>query len=191
MHLDEAEFRPMWRKISELGVPAVIHHTPLPADYQSIYQMTNVRRGLGRIFAQLVCITRNIYSGLFDELPDLKVVHSYLAGGFFAFTEMLAVKKSKGKEEMERSDVHLAEKVDGYLKNNLFFDMCHAPPWGKRHLEFAIEVLGADHVLYGSTYPVNQEWASEGVKFIENLDVSEEEKKLVLGGNAERLFKLK
>jgi predicted TIM-barrel fold metal-dependent hydrolase len=29
------------------------------------------------------------------------------------------------------------------------------------------------------------------VKFIENLDVSEEEKKLVLGGNAERLFKLK
>lgn len=189
-HLDEPEFRPMWEKISELGVPAVIHHTPMPAEYDSIYQSTNVRRSLGRIFAQLTCVGRLINSDLYEQLPDLKVIHSYLGGGFFAFTDMMAVKKTPG-EEMERSDTHLADKVAGYLERNVYFDMCHAPPWGKKTMEFAIDILGADHVLYGSTYPVKLNWASEGVKFMKSLDITEEQKALVLGRNAMRLFKIK
>ena len=194
MHLDEEEFRPLWRKISELGVPAVIHHTPLPAEYQSIYHIDKVRRSLGRNHAQMICITRNIFSGLFEEFPDLKVVHSYLAGGFFAFTGILNMRPStkvKVKEEVTRvNNKYMGDKFDGYLKSNLFFDMCHAPPWGKDHLEFAIKVLGADHVLYGSSYPIHLGWTYEGVEFVNNLDISEDEKALVLGGNAMRLFKI-
>ena len=192
LYLDEEEFRPHWAAISQLGVPVVIHHTPLPVDYGSIYQHTNVRRGFGRIFAQLTCLGRIIYSGLLDEFPDLKIVHSYLAGGFFAFTEMMAVKKSTTvKEEMERSDTDLAEKVQGYLERNIFFDMCHAPPWGKDHLEFAVKVLGEDHVLYGSTYPVKLEWVLKGVDFVRNLDITDKAKEKVQGGNAMRLFNIK
>ena len=190
VHLDESELRPLWKKISELGIPAVIHHTPMPSEYESIYQSTNVRRSLGRIFAQLTCVGRLVNSDLYEQFPDLKVIHSYLGGGFFAFTNMMAVKKTPG-EEMERSDTHLADKVDGYLKRNVYFDMCHAPPWGKEHLEFAIKIHGADHILYGSTYPVKLDWVFKGVDFIKKLDINEEEKALVLGGNAARLFKIK
>ena len=193
MHLDEEEFRPMWQKINELGVPAVIHHTPLPAEYQSLYQMDKVRRSLGRNHAQMICITRNIFSGLFDEFPDLKVIHSYLAGGFFAFTGVLNMKRpAKVNLELRRvNDNRIGDKFDSYLKNNLFFDMCHAPPWGKDHLEFAIKILGADHVLYGSSYPIRLDWTYDGVEFVNNLDISEDDKALVLGGNAMRLFKMK
>ena len=57
-------------------------------------------------------------------------------------------------------------------------------------MEYAIKQLGADHVLYGSSCPIKKEWAYEGPNFIRSLDISEEEKELVLGGNAVRLFNL-
>jgi len=116
-----------------------------------------------------------------------------MGGGFFAFTEMMNIRPSgKYKEEMSRvRDPRMGAKFEGYLKNNVYFDMCHASPWGKEHMEFAIRTLGAEHVLYASSYPIKMEWAYEGVNFVKSLDLPEEDKALVLGGNAQRLFKLK
>ena len=62
---------------------------------------------------------------------------------------------------------------------------------GKAHLEFAVKVLGADHVLYGSSYPVRVEWCTKGVEFVKNLDIDEKDKALILGGNAMKLFNIK
>ena len=66
--------------------------------------------------------------------------------------------------------------------------MSHAQPWGKRRLEFAVEMLGADHIVFGSSYPVRKEWLLEGPAFVKSLDLPEEEKELLLGGNAQRLY---
>ncbi len=66
--------------------------------------------------------------------------------------------------------------------------MSHAAPWGMETLELAIRNLGADHVLFGSSYPVRKQWLTEGVDFVRNLSITEEEKALVLGGNAQRLY---
>ena len=118
---------------------------------------------------------------------------SDVAGGFFAYTGVLNMKKSfsgKVKEEMQRVviDSQISNNFEKYLERNLYFDMCHASPWGKEHLEFAIKMLGADHVLYGSSYPIRLGWAMEGVDFVRNLDITDEEKTMVLGGTAQRLF---
>ena len=58
-----------------------------------------------------------------------------------------------------------------YLKNNLFFDMSGALWWGKYQLECAIKTLGADHILFGSSYPVRRELMLKGVEFIKKLDI--------------------
>ena len=191
LYLDEEEFRPYFKKLNQLNVPICVHHTPLPVDYGSIYKYTNARRGFGRIIDQLTSLSRVLNSELLDEFPNLRLIYSYLAGGFFAFTNMFAVKKSSVKEVMERSDTVLAEKIQVYLERNIYFDMCHAPPWGKDHLEFAVKVLGADHILFGTTYPVRLEWCIKGVEFVKTLDIGEKGKSLILGGNAMRLFNIK
>jgi metal-dependent hydrolase of the TIM-barrel fold len=49
-------------------------------------------------------------------------------------------------------------------------------------------VLGADHIIYGSSYPVRNEWLIDGPTFVRNLDISDEEKDLILEGNAKRLY---
>ena len=76
------------------------------------------------------------------------------------------------------------------LHSNTFFEMSHAQPWGKEQLECAVKVLGADHILFGTSYPVRPVWLLEGAAFVDSLDISDEEKELILHGNAERLYHL-
>lgn len=190
LYLDEPEFRPYFKRLNDLNVPICVHHTPLPVDYGSIYKYNNVRRGFGRFIDQMTSVSRILYSGMLEEFPNLKFIFTMLGGCFYAFTEFITPHKPKVKVDIERGDWTLVEKVRGYMKENIYFDMCHAQPWGKDHLEFAIKVSGADHVLYSSSYPARIESCVQGVDFVNNLDISEKDKKLVLGVNAQKLFRI-
>ncbi len=188
LYLDEPEFRPYFRELNKLDVPIVVHHTPLPVDYASLFKYTNQRRQYGRCVDQATGVGREIFSDLFEECPNLKLIHSMLGGGFFAYANMLAPRSKRAKEELERFDS--ADRVRGHLDKNIFFDISGAPQWGKTQLECAVDVLGADHILYGSSYPVRREWFVKGIEFVKALDITEESKALILSGNAARLFKI-
>jgi len=51
-----------------------------------------------------------------------------------------------------------------------------------------VKVFGADRILFACSYPIRKEWVTHGVDFINSLNVTDEEKKLILGLNAQRLF---
>jgi hypothetical protein len=189
LYLDEPEFRPHFKKISELNVPVVVHHTPLPVDFTSICKYPNMRRQYGRCVAQATAVGRELFSDMFQEFPNLKLIHSMLGGGFFAYTNMLAPKIT-GKDAVERFQSE-AGKIRQYLENNVYFDTSGSIQWGKPQLECAVKVLGADHILYGSSYPIRHDWFSQGVEFVKNLDIDEKSKSLILSKNAIRLFNIK
>jgi predicted TIM-barrel fold metal-dependent hydrolase len=189
LYLDDEAFRPYFRHLNEMGVPIVVHHTPLPVDYHSIYKYTNVRRSIGRCIDQLTAVSLEMFGGLFDECPNLKLIHTMMGGGVFAFTNQIAPRKSTFKEEVQRFDAKTAD-VRKYLQDNLFFGITTPTAWSKPQLECAIKELGADHVLYGSSYPVRIDWVLSGVEYVRGLDISEAEKELIFCGNAQRLFKI-
>jgi len=191
LYLDAEEFKPFFKRINELNMPVIVHHTALPVDYGSIYDYTNLRRMIGRCIDQLTSVGRLLCSGVFDEFPNLKFIHSMLGGGLFAFTGLLTTKKSTVAGDRERHDPEASEKILGYMKRNIFYGITHAPPWGKEQLECAVKVYGSDHVLFGTSYPLRLEWAYKGVDYIRNLDISENDKKLILGDNAVKLFNIK
>ncbi len=182
-YLDDPLFRPFLRHINELNIPVYVHHTPIPVDCASILKYNNLRRSFGRCQDQITAIGRELFSGMFAELPNVKMVHSMLGGGYFAFKDMLMPHDSGGGRFDTNTDA-----IRKYLKENIYFELSHAQPWGKEPLELAIKVLGADHIIYGSSYPVKQVWMTGGPAFVRELDVSEEEKDLILGGNAERIY---
>jgi predicted TIM-barrel fold metal-dependent hydrolase len=189
LYLDEEEFRPHFKKIHEMNIPVVVHHTPLPVDFASLCKYTNLRRQYGRCVAQATAVGRELFSGMFDEFPNLKLIHSMLGGGFFAYSNMLAPKIT-GKDAVERFHPQ-AEKIGQYLKNNIYFDTSGSVQWGKIQEECAVKVLGADHILYGSSYPIRRDWFFQGVDFVKKLDIDEESKALILSKNAIRLFNIK
>ncbi len=191
LYLDSEEFRPFFRKINQLNVPIIVHHTALPVDYGHVYDYTNLRRMFGRCIDQMTSVGRIMYSGMLDELPNLKFVHSMMAGGLFAYADLITPKKSKVSSDMERWDPSASEKVRGYLEKNIYSDITHAPTWGTAQLECAVKALGAKNVLFGTSYPLRKEWLLEGVGYVQSLDISKKDKALILGENAMRLFNIK
>lgn len=189
LYLDDMIFRPYFNKLNELDAPIVVHHTPLPVEYNALYEYTNMRRSIGRCIDQLIAVNRELFSGLFEECPNLKIIHTMMGGAFFAFTNQIAPRKSGVQEELERFDP-VAKKVRDCLQNNLFFDITTPTAWSKPQLECAIKEIGADHILYGSSYPVRLDWVLNGVEYVKSLNITEEEKELIFCGNAQRLFNL-
>ena len=189
-YLDEEEFRPYFREINKLGVPILVHHTPLPVDYSSILKYSNVRRLYGRIQEQATGTLRIIFSDLLDECPNLIFIPTQMAGAFFAYTTMVAPVDTGAKEDVKRFD-DVTEKLRGRLKKNIYFNISTPTGWSKAHLECAVKELGADHILFGSSFPVMREWLTKGVDHINSLNVSDKDKALILGENAMRLFNIK
>ncbi len=190
--LDDDLFKPYLKYLNERKVTAVIHHTPGQNAFSNFEEYTVLRRELGRISVQAAAVGREIYSGMFDEFPDLKFVHTMLGGNWFGLQNLLAPHKStKKKEAMNRLATNVDhEAYERYLKNNIYFDACHPMSWGKDQLECAVKVCGADHILMGSSFPVFYEWLARSVESINALDISDEDRQLILGGNAAKLFNL-
>ena len=185
-YLDEEMFRPFFAHINELEIPVYVHHTPIPVDCSQILAYNNLRRSFGRCQDQITAIGRELFSGMFAELPKVKMIHSMLGGGYFTFKEMLMPRDSGGG----RFQTAGLDDVRKWLEENIYFEMSHSQPWGKEPLELAVKILGADHILYGSSYPVKQAWMTGGAAFVRKLEVSEEEKQQMLCDNAKKIYRI-
>jgi uncharacterized protein len=190
LYLDDEAFKPQLKILSELDVPVVVHHTPLPVYWPSIIDFTNLRREFGRIVDQATAVGRELFSGMFDEFPNLKFIHTMFGGNWFANQKLVTPKLGAKKEAMLRLDMSAGERITKYLEKNVFFDTTHPASWGKDQVECAIKVSGADHVLFGTSFPVFYNWMSDGVEFMKTLDISDDERTEIMSGNAISLFKL-
>ena len=184
-YLDDPVFAPLLEQLNKDQMTAYIHHTPLPVEYSTLHEYTNLRRTYGRCNDQTIAVSRELMSGMFTKYPDLKVVHSMLGGGFFTYCNMFFPPASGDTANRFNTDNGQMLK---HLQQNIFFEMSHAQPWGEAQLECAVKVLGADHILYGSSYPVRSEWLTEGPAFIKRLAITEEDKAKILHQNAATLY---
>ncbi len=191
LYLDDEVFQPYLKVIEKLNIPVIVHHTPLPVEWKSVIDYTNLRREFGRITDQATAVGRELFSGMFDRMPGLRFVHTMLGGNWFANTALLTPHASNKKEAINRLDPTGGDQIKSYLENNIFFDLTHPHSWGKDQVECALKVNGADHYMFGSSFPVFYGWMSQGVDFVQNqLEISDEDREAVLSGNAKRLFNL-
>lgn len=186
-YLDDEAFAPFFQKLNEMETSVYVHHSPVPVQYDSLLDYNNLRRQYGRSVDQATAVGRELFSGFFDKYPRLKFIHSMLGGGFFAYCNTMLPPAPKNNEKVNRFESG-NDSLRRHMKENLFFEMSQAQPWGKAQLECAVSVLGADHILFGTSYPVRPEWLFEGAAFVKELNISDVEKDLILCGNAERLY---
>lgn len=179
---DAAEFRPFFKKVAELDVPVVVHAATAPygEEIKRIVWDGIERPILGRALDHSLAVIRTLFSHLLKELPSLKFVHGHLGGALY-FTD----KDRQG----------LNSPVYQKYMSQLYFDTAPVG-WSKSSIAFAIKSHGVEHVMMGSDYPVHavagdSSKLKRGVLNIEELDLTKDEKKLILGGNAARVFKVK
>ncbi|MFB6611052.1 amidohydrolase family protein [Agromyces sp. NPDC056379] len=191
LYLDDPTFEPYLEVLNELGLPVIVHHTPLPVEWRSVVDYTNLRREYGRIIDQSTAVGRELFSGMFDRFSNLRFIHTMLGGNWFANTALMTPHRPNKAEALQRLDPTGGEKIQQYLRENIFFDLTHPHSWGKTQIEAALQINGADHYLFGSSFPVFYSWMSQGVEFMNHeVEISAADRELVMSGNAKRMFDL-
>jgi predicted TIM-barrel fold metal-dependent hydrolase len=81
--LSAPEFRPIFRRMVEHDLPVWVHPMRGPdfPDYASEQKSENeIWFSFGWPYETTACMTRLVYSGIFDELPTLKIVTHHMGG---------------------------------------------------------------------------------------------------------------
>lgn len=156
--LDDPAFRPFFEKAEALEVPIWIHpHTHPHHEWASEYAN---HKTFGWLFETTLAQTRIVYSGMLDELPELKVVTHHMGGmvPFFAerITDFYEVYADDTWPTLERPVVEYFKMF--YADTVLSGAVCP--------LRCGIEFFGTDQVVFGTDYPFGPE---EGRRFLREL----------------------
>ncbi len=180
-NLDEPRFRPFWQAVAAKGVPVIIHPNGYPESHRfGDYFMTNC---IGNPLETMVAAHRMIFSGLFEEVPDLQVVLLH-GGGYLPFYTSRADHTWKVRPETR---VHIPDHPPSYYMRRLLYDTMVFDPLYLRHL---VEVVGVDRVMAGTDFPFDM-GETDPLGLIDTVDgLTDADREAMKGGNAERIFGL-
>jgi aminocarboxymuconate-semialdehyde decarboxylase len=184
-YLDAPAAEPFLAAAAALGVPLFLHPSrDLPAPEDSREFALNV--SLARPHQTAVCTARMIYAGTFDHHPNLWLVlaHgggtlSYLAGRLDGTWQAYRPARWEGPDVLTRPP-------SSYLAGLA----CDTNLWSAPALKLAIEVFGADHVLFGNDCPPVWAPLDGPVQMLGDLGLSEDDLEGVRWRNAARFFNL-
>jgi len=178
--LDAEEFGPIIDKAVKLDVPLYIHPTsPINDKWMNDYRLVPI---MGFGVDTSLAVLRLVFSGALKRHPRLKLVASHV-GGVFPF---LRGRIETGFNAYPECKLHIQEPPSVYLKkvwmDSIIYD--------NDVLMSALVFSGAEKMMLGTDHPHQIGDIEKAVSRIKELDISPEEKELILGGNAASLLKL-
>ncbi|MGH3383207.1 MAG: amidohydrolase family protein [Nocardioidaceae bacterium] len=175
--LDDPRYDVVWEAAVELGMTAIMHPQGFThGQRMTDYYLVNV---MCMPLASTLATTRMILGGVWRRHPDLAmiVVHG---GGYLPFYSARTDHAYAVRPELRQ---HIDRPPSDYLAK-LYFDTNVFEAGMVAHL---VDRFGADHVLLGTDYPFDM-GTTDPLGFLEQVDLSEADRGLVLGGNAARLL---
>ena len=178
-HLYEEKYLPLLAKAEELGCAFYVH--PQVSDDKDMKDMGYVYSspGLGFGLDAMKTSLRIILNGTFDKFPNLRMILGHL-GEFFPFILDRVDNRFKWIRDDE---VKMKHTVSYYFKNKNVV-VTTSGNMSKPAFECTKKVLGIDSIIFGSDYPY--ESLSDMMKFMDSLELTEEEKEKVFHLNAEK-----
>jgi 2,3-dihydroxybenzoate decarboxylase len=187
-YLDEPQFDPILRACAELDLPLYIHPQGLPDSM--IGDMANA--GLdGAVYGFGVETSyhalRLLTTGVFDRYPNLQLMLGHGCEGlpFWLYRTDYMHKAGIRSQRYERLKP-LQHDLFHYMRNNVLATNSGLP-FGPA-IKLMIEVMGEDRVMYAMDYPY--QYVPDEVRWMDDLDISDTQKKKFFQTNAERWFKL-
>ncbi len=176
--LDAPEARPALEAAAGLGVTVFVHPISPSGLTERLSRLGHTGILLARGTENAASLLALLRSGTLDELPDLKVVFPMIGAAVFLFAGM--ADQEYGREKEWRGG------PPGITRQRLYVDTMGFDP---ASIRFAIELLGSEHILAGSDWPIMPIASRQHVEeTLATLDLTEPQKAAILGGNAVRLL---
>lgn len=199
--LDDPEFFPVFERATKIhGVPIWMHpfrpasQADYPSEDKSKFEIWQV---LGWPYATSVAMARMVFSQIFDKLPELRVITHhcgamipYFAGR--AETLWAQLGSRSADEDYTGLLDRMAKKPIDYFK---MFYADTVLGGSASALRCGLDFFGAEKVVFASDCPFDPEggpmFIREGIRSIESLKLSEDDKKRIYLWNALKLLGLK
>jgi predicted TIM-barrel fold metal-dependent hydrolase len=181
--LDEKRFWPIFERAAALDVPLYLHpavpHKAVVDVYYRDYldefpNLMTAAWGFGVETATQGI--RLVLSGVFEKYPRLKIILGHLGEGlpFHLWRIDMALARTKASGFRDKFREHFWITTSGNFSTPAF--LC------------CLMEMGADRILFSVDYPFVPN--PPGVKWMEHVPLSPEDRAKVLHGNAQRLLKL-
>src|SRR3990170_2029464 len=196
--LDEAEFRPLFKKMAEYDFPVWLHPAR-PSTFPDYQTEKHSRYELWWVFGwpyeSSIAMARLVFTGIFDELPNLKIITHHLGA-------MIPYFEGRIGPGLDQLGSRTPKADEGLYKNNLkrrpldYFRMFYADTavLGPGPVECGLSFFGVDHVLYGSDMPFDHEGGSfnvrETMRSLDAASIAPSDRIKIYETNARRLLKL-
>lgn len=185
LYLDDPSFWPLLEAAEALDVPVYLHpREPAAGIEDGLMAMTGFTVGWAYAVETGTHLLRMIAAGVFDRFPKLRIVLGHL-GEMIPF--MLDRIDNRYPFEMGVTGAKpLPRKPSDYFRDHVTVATSgmnfNAP------MRAAIEVLGADKVMFAADYPMERQ--DEEVAKFAALDLTPDERKRIGEDNARRVFGL-
>ncbi|MGI5970369.1 MAG: amidohydrolase family protein [Oscillospiraceae bacterium] len=181
--LDSPRFFPLLRKAAELDMLVYIHpcFPAIPALHE--YGPAMAAAGFGFAVDVSTCLLRMIFAGIFDALPNLKVMIGHLGEGLPFSLDRL---DSQAARTNRNSAAVNKELPSYYFRHNIWVST--SGNFSSAAFKCAKDVLGIDRIVMGTDYPM--ESLERSAEFVDTLELSKGDREKIMFRNGMRDFKL-
>lgn len=194
--IDGDEFMPFYELMAQHDRPIWLHpaRTPMYADYvdekTSLYAIWQI---FGWPYETSMAMTRLVFSGIFDRLPELKII-THHAGAMIPYFDkriehVYPLFQHLGvlDKEFERLERPLIDYYRMFYNDTAVMGSVGA-------MQAAYAFFGADHLLFGTDSPFDTQggrvFCEETLFTIQALPVPPAEKARILGGNLQDMLNI-
>jgi len=182
--LDDPKYLPLLKRCNELKMPIFLH--PMFPVNKEINEVGYALEGPVYGFTADTQLTflRMMLRGVFDKLPDLKIILGHNAEGFAIYIDRIDTGYRQGMGQPYLDFGKIDHEPSYYLRHNLVGDTSGS--FSSDVLNFTKQIFGPDFLVFGSDYPYENTKASVDL-VLNDKNLTFEEKKAILQDNAQAL----
>lgn len=176
--LSDARYWSLWERANDLRAVVYIHPTyPVGVEAMTDYWLMPL---VGFLCDTTLAAASLVFSGVVERFPGIQWALCHLGGAI----PYLAERLDRGFYAFESCRRHLSRPPSELLKE-FYYDTVNFDP---KALQLAIDFAGPDRILAGSDYPHQIGSLEQMIESIGLLDVADDVRNKILGGNAARLL---